>query len=141
MSSQDYYQHQGPPQGYTQQQGGYPPQGYTGPHPPPQAYGPPQGQYQQQYGPPQGQYPPQGYPAQQGMEYQQPQQQQQRRQGGDQGCLMGCIAALCCCCAVEEGCECWYVTLFSINPANLLMRQSQYRSLRVLLLNQQDHIS
>lgn len=36
MSSQDYYQHQGPPQGYTQQQGGYPPQGYTGPHPPPQ---------------------------------------------------------------------------------------------------------
>jgi hypothetical protein len=46
------------------------------------------------------------------MQYeQQPPPQAQRGRGGDQGCLMGCIAALCCCCAVEEGCECWYVTL------------------------------
>jgi hypothetical protein len=53
-------------------------------------------QYQQQQPPPQ------------------PQPEQQRGSGNNQGCLMGCIAALCCCCAVEEGCECWYVTFCSI---------------------------
>lgn len=49
------------------------------------------------------------------MQYQQaPPPEAQRGRGGDQGCLMACIAALCCCCAVEEGCECWYVTFFLV---------------------------